>query len=196
MTILCTSPNQLSLLLLIFRAAPTAYGCSQARGRIRATAAGLHHRHRNTGSLTHWTRPGIKPTSSWILVGFVSAEPWRELPNQYFPVLYLYYTLLPCLSFIIFSYMFFSMFILISVSFYCLNFFPLPHLCAIFSALTYTHTDTHRHTHTHTHTRPHKLYTTKKLHSRSYPSSCWWTFPYGLYFFTFLFIYFLSFCLF
>ena len=34
------------------------------------------------GSLTHWTRPGIKPasTSSWILVGFVTAEPQRELP--------------------------------------------------------------------------------------------------------------------
>ena len=28
---------------LLFRAAPTAYGGSQARGRIRATAAGLHH---------------------------------------------------------------------------------------------------------------------------------------------------------
>ena len=27
----------------------------------------------NTGSLTHWARPGIKATSSWILVGLISA---------------------------------------------------------------------------------------------------------------------------
>ena len=32
------------------RAAPAAYGGSQARGRIEATAAGLHHNHSNTGS--------------------------------------------------------------------------------------------------------------------------------------------------
>ena len=35
----------------------------------------------NTGSLTHWGSPGIKPVSSWILVRFVSAEPWWELPS-------------------------------------------------------------------------------------------------------------------
>ena len=34
----------------LFRAAPTAYGGSQARGQIRATAAGLCHSHRNVGS--------------------------------------------------------------------------------------------------------------------------------------------------
>ena len=45
------------------------------RGRIQATAAGLHHSHSNAGSLTHWARPGIKSVSSWILVGFVSTEP-------------------------------------------------------------------------------------------------------------------------
>ena len=28
--------------------------------------------HGNTGSLAHWARPGIKPMSSWILVGFVN----------------------------------------------------------------------------------------------------------------------------
>ena len=31
-------------------AAPTAYGGSQARGRIGAVAAGLHHSHSNVGS--------------------------------------------------------------------------------------------------------------------------------------------------
>ena len=28
--------------------------------------------------LTQCARPGIEPTSSWILVGFVTAEPWRN----------------------------------------------------------------------------------------------------------------------
>ena len=37
----------------------------------------------NTGSLTHWVRPRLKPTSSWILVGFITAEPQRELLNFY-----------------------------------------------------------------------------------------------------------------
>ena len=38
------------LLFNFFRAAPAAYGSSQARGGIRAAAAGLHHSHSNTGS--------------------------------------------------------------------------------------------------------------------------------------------------
>ena len=56
-----------------------AYGNSQARGRIRAAAAGLCHSPSNMGSepllrlhgscsnvrsLTHWVRPGIEPASS------------------------------------------------------------------------------------------------------------------------------------
>ena len=35
--------------LFIFRAAPVAYGGSQVRGRMEATAAGLHHSHSNAG---------------------------------------------------------------------------------------------------------------------------------------------------
>ena len=57
-----------------------AYGSSQAKHRIRATPAGLHHSHSNAGSLTHWVRPGIRPTSSWILVGFVTTEPQLGTP--------------------------------------------------------------------------------------------------------------------
>ena len=34
----------------LFRATPTPYGGSQARGRIRAAAAGLHHSHSHTRS--------------------------------------------------------------------------------------------------------------------------------------------------
>ena len=36
--------------------------------------------HSSSGSLTHWEAPGIKPTSSWVLVRFVTAEPQWELP--------------------------------------------------------------------------------------------------------------------
>ena len=65
------------------RAEYAAYGSSQARGQIRATAAHLLCSHSNTaskphpwphttdhgndGSLTHWERPGIESASSWIL---------------------------------------------------------------------------------------------------------------------------------
>ena len=38
---------------LLFRSAPATYGSSQARGQIRATAAGLHHSQSNTGSRLH-----------------------------------------------------------------------------------------------------------------------------------------------
>ena len=36
--------------------------------------------HSHTGSLTRWARLGIEPASLWILVGFVSTGPQRELP--------------------------------------------------------------------------------------------------------------------
>ena len=85
------------IIILLLRAESLAYGSSQARGWIRATALDLrhyttatatqdsscicylHHSSSNTGSLTHWARPGIEPTSSWILVRFVSTEP-QKLP--------------------------------------------------------------------------------------------------------------------
>ena len=37
-------------IFLLFRAAPSVYGGSQARGLLGATAAGLHHSHSNTRS--------------------------------------------------------------------------------------------------------------------------------------------------
>ena len=88
----------------LFRATLMAYGSSQARGGIGATAGGLRHSHSNMGlwphlwptaahgniamwdpshicnlhtahsnarSLIHWTRPGIKPASSRIIVGLL-----------------------------------------------------------------------------------------------------------------------------
>ena len=35
--------------------------------------------HGNAGSLTHGVRPGIESASSWMLVGFISAEPRQDL---------------------------------------------------------------------------------------------------------------------
>ena len=46
-----------TLLLLLFGAPPTAYGGSQARGRIRAAATSLPHSHSNAGS-----QPHLRPT--------------------------------------------------------------------------------------------------------------------------------------
>ena len=46
-----------SLFLVLFRAAPTAYGGSQARGQIGATAVSLCHSHSNVGS-----EPSLRPT--------------------------------------------------------------------------------------------------------------------------------------
>ena len=87
---------------------PWQYRGSQDRGRIRATAASLLHSrsnlviwakpaayttaHGNTGSLTHWARPGIEP--AWFLVGFVSNAPRREL-------LFVFYLSVFYLSFIV-----------------------------------------------------------------------------------------------
>ena len=93
-------------LFAISWATSTAYGGSQARGRIRAVASSLCHclwpmpqpqqhqiwatsmtyttAHSNAGSLTLWMRPGIEPASSRRPVRFVSAEPWRELPRLLF----------------------------------------------------------------------------------------------------------------
>ena len=39
--------------LFFLRAAPVAYGSSQARGRFRVAAASLHYSHYNTGSEPH-----------------------------------------------------------------------------------------------------------------------------------------------
>ena len=56
----------------LFRAAPTAYGSSKARGRIGATAASLHHSHSNTRSEPIlWPTPQL--TESRILNPLIEA---------------------------------------------------------------------------------------------------------------------------
>ena len=64
---------------LVFRASIMAYGSSQARGWIGATAASHSHSHSNAKFPIHSVRPGIRPVSSWILVRFISAAPQWEL---------------------------------------------------------------------------------------------------------------------
>ena len=49
-------------LFCLFRATPTAYGISQARGRIRAMAAGHSHSHSNAGSEHLQLAPQLKAT--------------------------------------------------------------------------------------------------------------------------------------
>ena len=41
--------------------------------QILATSATYTTAHCNAGSLTHWARPGIEPTTSWFLVRFISS---------------------------------------------------------------------------------------------------------------------------
>ena len=81
----------------LFRAAPTAHGGSQARGRIGATAASLRQSHSNVsqiqaasatyttahvnaGSLTYWARPGIGPATSRLLVRFINYQAMMGTP--------------------------------------------------------------------------------------------------------------------
>ena len=79
----------------LFRAMPTAYGGSQARGRIscptlqpqqhqiRAMSVTYTTAHGSTSSLTHWVRPGIEPVSSWMLVRFINCWAAMGTPRQF-----------------------------------------------------------------------------------------------------------------
>ena len=48
---------------------------------VSATYTTVHH---NTGSLSHWVRPGMEPTSSWILVRCVHCWGTMGTSLQYF----------------------------------------------------------------------------------------------------------------
>ena len=50
----------------------------------------------NARSLTHWARPGIEPTTSWLLVGFVYAAPQQEFQSFCFVDSILSYFALLC----------------------------------------------------------------------------------------------------
>ena len=61
--------------------------------RIRATSVTYTIAHSKARSLTHWARPGIEPASSWLLVGFITAEPQWKLLRCYFISGYCYMNL-------------------------------------------------------------------------------------------------------
>ena len=52
--------------------------------QIRAVSVTYTTAHGNMGSLTHWARLGMEPESSWVLVKFLSTEPWQEPPKIIF----------------------------------------------------------------------------------------------------------------
>ena len=56
--------------------------------QIRAMSATYTATHRNAGSLTHWVGPGIEPTSSWILVKFVSTSHNGNSTPDFFNLLF------------------------------------------------------------------------------------------------------------
>ena len=67
---------------LPFRAAPAAYGGSQARRQIGAAAAGLHQSHSNMGA-----EPCLRPTAqlmaTWILNPLSEARGLNLSPDGY-----------------------------------------------------------------------------------------------------------------
>ena len=79
----------------LFRASPTAHGGSQARSRIGAIAASIHHSHSNVGfratsatyTTAHNNAGSFDPLSKardwtcilWMLVRFISTEPLKEI---------------------------------------------------------------------------------------------------------------------
>ena len=66
-----------------------AYATQSQQHRIQAASATYTTANGNTRFLTHWVRPGIKPTTSWFLVVFVSAAPRWELLYHAFNLTYL-----------------------------------------------------------------------------------------------------------
>ena len=93
--------NQFLFLFLVcfclFRAAPAAYGSSQARGRIGAyttatamavwhpsSSCDIHCRLQQRQILNPLNRARNQMQVLWVLVGFVTAEPQKKLPANSF----------------------------------------------------------------------------------------------------------------
>ena len=96
--VLCTS-IYICTIFFLFMATSVAHGSSPARGRIRAEAPSLPHSHSNTGSLIHWTRLGMEPTSS---------ERWHQVLNLLShdgnPHIYIIFIILFFLAFCLFAF--------------------------------------------------------------------------------------------
>ena len=74
--VLCARVLFIYLFWVFFRAASVAYGSSQTRGQIRATAASLHHSHSNSGSEHIFDLGGSSQQHHQIL------NPLREARDQ------------------------------------------------------------------------------------------------------------------
>ena len=79
------------LFCLLFRAALLAYGSSQARGQIITAPTSLHqaklHLSLHQSSRQRWILNSLREARGgncilWILFGFISAEPWKELSTS------------------------------------------------------------------------------------------------------------------
>ena len=70
------------IFISFFRASPVAYGFSQARGRMGATAAGLHHSHSNVGP-----EPCLRPTPQFMAMPdsrpTEQGQGWNLRPHRY-----------------------------------------------------------------------------------------------------------------
>ena len=62
---------------------------------IWAVSAPYTTAHGNAGSLTHWARPGIKPVSSWVLVGFVTCWATTGTPRDFIFLILSWLSLVP-----------------------------------------------------------------------------------------------------
>ena len=87
-------PGHMEVLRL--RGSSQSYSCQcmlqPQQRRIWATSLTYTTAHSNAGSLTHWARRGIEPSSSWILVGFITAMPPWALPNFHYFLSYWLFT--------------------------------------------------------------------------------------------------------
>ena len=74
---------------LFFRAHPRHIEVPRLGVKLELQLLAYTTAYGNAGSLTHWAGPGIKPVSSWILVGFITTEPGQELQG-YLILFYLF----------------------------------------------------------------------------------------------------------
>ena len=66
----------------LFRAAPTAYGSSKARGQLGALASGLHHSHSNVGSEPHLP-PALQLMATPDIYPIEQGQGWNPCPRGY-----------------------------------------------------------------------------------------------------------------
>ena len=84
----CKSLFIAELFFFLFTSTPEAYGSSQARDQIRAVAETYTTACGNTGSLTHWVRPGIDPHPYRDSVRFLTLWATMGTPRTFIIAIY------------------------------------------------------------------------------------------------------------